>query len=140
MISESAAGDDRPARLRRVAPRQVLADDVYESIKGMIMDHLIAPGERVNIDAVARELEVSQTPVRESLARLEADGLVTKLPLRGYSVAPLLTRRELEELFQLRLLIEPWGAGQAARHADEHGKRRLRDELASLREAPAGGE
>jgi DNA-binding GntR family transcriptional regulator len=137
VVHGEAADGDRRARLR-LAPRQVLADDVYEAIKGLIMDHLIEPGARVNIDAVARELEVSQTPVRESLARLEADGLVTKLPLRGYSVAPLLTRRELEELFQLRLLIEPWGAAQAARHADDEGVQRLRAELASLDEAPGG--
>jgi len=132
--------DDAHERLRPMAPRQVLADDVYEALKGLVMDHRIAPGERVNIDAVARELEVSQTPVRESLARLEADGLVTKSPLRGYSVAPLLTRRELEELFQLRMLLEPWGAAEAARHVDEAGISRLKAELGSLPEAPSGSD
>ena len=45
------------------------------------MDHILPPGERVNIDALARELDVSPTPVREALARLEADGLVRKRPL-----------------------------------------------------------
>ena len=71
----------------RLPQRQVLTDEVYETLKGMIMDSEIAAGARVNIDALARELRVSQTPIRESLARLESDGLVTKAALRGYSVS-----------------------------------------------------
>ncbi|MEC3976049.1 GntR family transcriptional regulator [Amycolatopsis sp. H20-H5] len=42
-----------------------------------------APGARVNIDEIARELVVSATPVREALARLESEGLVSRLPPRG---------------------------------------------------------
>ncbi len=52
--------------------RHVLSDETYEAIKAMVMNHEISPGARVNIDALAQHLEVSQTPVREALARLEA--------------------------------------------------------------------
>src|SRR5689334_22138989 len=106
--------DNASAGPRPLAPRQALADDMYEAIKALVMDHVIAPGARVNIDWLARELGVSQTPIREALARLESDGLVTKAPLRGYSATALLTRAEVDELFQFRLLIEPWAAARAA--------------------------
>ncbi len=78
------------------------------------MDHVIAPGSRINIDALARELDVSPTPVREALARLEADGLMAKRAMSGYTTTPLLTRDEFEHLFELRLLLEVAAAGLAA--------------------------
>jgi DNA-binding GntR family transcriptional regulator len=95
--------------------RLTLTDDVYEAVKSLIMDHRIAPGERVTIDALARQLAVSPTPIRETLARLESEGLVRKRAMAGYSTAPLLTRAEFEELFELRLLLECPAAERAAR-------------------------
>ena len=99
-----------PSHIRRLT----LADDVYEAIKAQVMDHALAPGERVNIDALARELDVSPTPVREALARLESDGLVRKRPMSGYTTTPLLTRAEFEDLFEMRLLLEVRAAERAA--------------------------
>lgn len=98
----------------RPARRLTLTEDVYASVQALIMDHVVAPGERINIDALARQLEVSPTPVREALARLEADGLVRKRPLAGYTAAPLLTRAEFEELVEMRLILEPAAARRAA--------------------------
>jgi DNA-binding GntR family transcriptional regulator len=94
--------------------RVTLADGVYESVKALIMDHALAPGGRVTIDALARQLGVSPTPVREALARLESDGLVHKRPLAGYTTTPLLTQAEFEELFEMRMLLEPAAAQRAA--------------------------
>ena len=82
---------DTGMHARRLPRRNVLADDVYELVKAMVMDHVIRPGARVSIDGLARELAVSPTPVREALARLESDGLVLKEPLKGYRATPLLT-------------------------------------------------
>jgi len=107
--------------------RLTLADDVYESVKARIMDHEIAPGDRVTIDVLARELDVSPTPVREALARLEADGLLRKRPLAGYTCTPLLTRAEFEELFDMRLLLEPAAVARVARQSEV--------DVARLREA-----
>ncbi|SDX91980.1 DNA-binding transcriptional regulator, GntR family [Micromonospora pattaloongensis] len=98
----------------RPARRLTLTDDVYESVRALIMDHAVAPGERVNIDALARQLQVSPTPVREALARLESDGLVRKRPLAGYTAAPLLTRAEFEELVEMRLVLETAAARRCA--------------------------
>ncbi len=116
---------------RRIHRRNVLADDVYEAIKAMVMDHVVRPGARVSIDGLARELEVSPTPVREALARLESDGLVLKEPLKGYRATSLLTLEEFTDLFQFRRLIEPWAARRAAERITPEAARELREELAS---------
>ena len=143
MSGRGTAGSGFGAHLTRLPQRQALAEDVYEAIKALVMDHLIEPGARLSIDGLSRDLDVSHTPVREALARLEADGLLVKTAMRGYSATPLLTRGELEDLFGLRLLIEPWAAARAAERLagegpDADGAHRLRDEMASTDEAPGG--
>jgi DNA-binding GntR family transcriptional regulator len=118
--------------------RQVLADGVYEQIRTLIMNHDIEPGARANIDELARELDVSGTPVREALARLESEGLVSRLPLRGYRVTELLTRKEIADIFGLRLLLEPPSAAAAARVMTASLAASLEEELATCPSAPAG--
>src|ERR1700760_2162226 len=97
--------------------RSTLGDDVYTSLRSAVLEHTLAPGDRMNIDALARELEVSPTPVREALARLESEGLVRKRPLAGYTVSPLLTRAEFADMFDMRLLLECAAARWAAARA-----------------------
>ena len=72
------------------------------------------PDERLNAGELARRFDVSPTPVREALARLEADRLVEKHALKGYRTTDLLAEKELIELFELRLLLEPGSAARAA--------------------------
>src|SRR6266516_1794388 len=95
------------------------------------MEHSLAPGDRLNIDALARQLAVSPTPVRESLARLESDGLVRKRPLAGYTVSPLLTREEFTDMFDMRMLLEPAAARWAAERADADVRARISAEAAA---------
>jgi len=124
--------------LAALPARHALVDDVYEALKRAIMDHSIAPSARMSIDGLSRELAVSQTPIREALARLESDGLVHKTALKGYSASPMLTRDELDDLFGLRLLLEPWAAGEAARRLTDQVAQAIRAELASVPEVPDG--
>ncbi|GAA4607071.1 DNA-binding GntR family transcriptional regulator [Actinoplanes octamycinicus] len=108
--------------------RSVLSDDVYEQLKSLILEHRLAPKDRVNIDGLARELAVSPTPVREALARLEAEGLLRKRPLAGYTVSPLLTRDEFTDMFDMRLVLETAAARWAAARADAAARAALRAE------------
>jgi len=91
-----------------------LAEEVYEAIFARLMGLKIPPGARITVDNLVRELAVSQTPIREALGRLEGEGLVVKTHLVGYSAAPQITRARFEELYDLRLLLEPEMAGRAA--------------------------
>ena len=108
----------------------MLVDDVFGALTAMVMDHDVEPGARMSIDGLAATLGVSPTPVREALARLEGLGLARKEALRGYRATPLLARAELDDLFEFRLLIEPWAAGRAAAGGDNG----LGDSLAGLLE------
>lgn len=78
------------------------------------MDLTLAPDTRINIDQLARDLQVSNTPLREALARLESEGLVTRRNLQGFRTTGLLNQREMGELFAMRLLLEPEAARGAA--------------------------
>ena len=113
-------GSDRCRRSRPVS----VSNDVYDAIYEHLMSLEIAPGARIPIDILARDLSVSQTPVREALSRLEREGLVGKLHLVGYSAAPQLTRKQFDDLYEFRLLLEPEGARHAAPQHDAGGARR----------------
>lgn len=94
----------------RTAPkplqRTTVTEQIYEDIKERIIDQTLAPGVRLNIDALARELSVSSTPVREALARLEREQLVLLEFYAGYSVAPPPRPDYLEGLLDFRILWE----------------------------------
>ncbi|MFH0245388.1 GntR family transcriptional regulator [Streptomyces sp. HK10] len=136
-VSGDAAGADGPPAS---PPRQVLSDSVYENVKAMVMDHEIAPGARVGIEALARTLDVSPTPVREALARLEADGLVVKRSLSGYRATELLTRQGVEDLFEVRLLLEPRAAALAAENIGGGALDRLESVIEEMRGLPDKGD
>ena len=102
--------------------RQTLADEAYIELKSRIIQSVLPPGAKLSIDGLAKRLEISQTPIREALARLEAEGLVERRPLSGYTVTPLLTEDEFEDLFDMRQLLEPLAARRAADRPAEHGE------------------
>ena len=91
-----------------------LAEEVYRRIRADIMSLRIPPDTRVSVDSLARELGVSQTPIREALSMLEANGLVSKRHFAGYATSPRMDRAQLDDLFEFRLLIEPHAARKAA--------------------------
>lgn len=123
----------------RGVSRQVLADHVYEALLSALMDGRLEAGTPVSIDGMARELDVSPTPVREALARLEATGMVRRTALRGYRVAPLFTPDELADLMDARLVIEPANAFMACSRAGDGGlARELAQAIDDLKSAPRG--
>lgn len=91
-----------------------LGDEVYNSVYAQLMSQKILPGSRISIDNLARELGVSQTPIREALSRLEAQGLIVKTHLVGFSAAPQMDRARFDQLYEMRLLLEPFVARKAA--------------------------
>lgn len=90
--------------------RMSLSDQTYEALKEQILDQQLAPGERLNIDALSRALNVSSSPIREALARLEAERLVVSTVNTGYSVAPSPTPQFLRDLYEYRMVVEGYCA------------------------------
>ena len=118
--------------------RRVLADHVFDALLEMLLDGSFEAGSSLNIDGLSRELEVSPTPVREALARLEATGLVRRVALRGYSVAPAPEAKELADLMDARLAVEPVTAWYAAQRATPELVAELAEALDALDAAPNG--
>jgi DNA-binding GntR family transcriptional regulator len=110
--NEPAADGSQSTRVIRRS--QGIVDEVFELIRADIMSLRIPPDTRISIDELARQLGVSQTPIREALSRLEATGLVTKRQFFGFCCAPQLNRRQLDDLYEMRLLLEPFAARCAA--------------------------
>lgn len=97
-----------------IARPNSLAGDVYDAIFAQLMSLEIAPGARITVDNLVRALNVSHTPIREALGRLEGEGLVLRAHLVGYSAAPQVSRDRFDELYELRMLLEPEAASRAA--------------------------
>jgi DNA-binding GntR family transcriptional regulator len=115
-----------------------MADEVYDTLLGQLMSLRIVPGSRVTIDALARELGVSQTPIRDALNRMEADGLVVRVPHAGYRIPPQITRQRFEDMLEVRLLLEPAAARRAAQFASAEQVARLRVMLEEMAELVEG--
>lgn len=126
--------------IRGASARQVLADHVYDDLMLALVDGRLAADSPLNIDALAREMQISQTPIREALARLESTGLVVRAALRGYRVAPLFTTAELTELMEARELLEPENAFRACGLASKELLEQLEQSITDLRNAPVDGE
>src|SRR5690625_4763556 len=95
-----------------------LADRVYDALSIEFMNGSRAPGERLKIEALAADLGVSPTPVREALARLEQTGFVERQARRGYVVAPLLGKGDIGQLMDARIIMEPPMAQLAVERSD----------------------
>jgi DNA-binding GntR family transcriptional regulator len=89
---------------------------VYHQLKGLAISFAFRPGERINEVAVARELGVSRTPLREALNRLTADGFLTFSPNAGFYRRPL-DVKEIFDLYELRQHIEVGSVQLAVKRA-----------------------
>jgi DNA-binding GntR family transcriptional regulator len=107
--------------------RNALTDQIYDLLRERIIDGELASGQRLNIDALAAELKVSNIPVREALARLAAEKLASQEPYKGYTVMPFLTLERLHQLLDTRLLLEPYAARIATTRLDEAALQTLHD-------------
>src|SRR5947209_3280892 len=104
-----------------------LADRAYVAIRDQLIMLEIQPNEPIDDDALARDLGVGRTPVREALKRLEGDRLVVSFPRRG-TFATGVDITDLAHISEIRVQLEPL----AARRAAERSSRALRDELEAL--------
>jgi len=102
----------------------LLSDEVVERLRDSILRGHFAPGDRLREEQLADALGVSRGPIRNALVQLEREGLAVRRPNRGAVVAEL-SRADLEEVFSLRLAIEPVACVWAARNAQP-------DDLAEL--------
>jgi DNA-binding GntR family transcriptional regulator len=110
---------------RTPAPRQLLREVAYDTLRAAILDGTLAPGEKLQDAQLGEWLKLSRTPIREALARLEEDGLVETYPQRFTRVAPL-DRGQARDAFQLVAAIEGLAARLAVPHVTNATIQRLK--------------
>jgi DNA-binding GntR family transcriptional regulator len=101
----------------------LLRDSIYRRLRSSIMTCEFQPGQELREQVLAERFRVSRSPVRDTLLRLEQERLVTVLPRQGYRVNPI-SMTDVEDIFGLRLLIQP-ACAMAAAHADDTALRAL---------------
>ena len=99
--------------MKRQLEIRSVVDQVHAELLGRIVAGELPPGSRLRQEALADELGVSRTPLREALARLVSEGLVEFVPNRGATVASR-DFSDMEEAWRARLVIEPGAARLAA--------------------------
>lgn len=110
---------------------RTLSDRLVEVVRDIIVSGAISSDEPIRQDALAAQLHVSKIPLREALARLEQDGLVVSYPNRGFFVRPM-SLAEAEEVYALRLKLEPEATARACVVATESERTAAREALARL--------
>jgi DNA-binding GntR family transcriptional regulator len=115
------------------------ADLVYENIRPRILSGEFAPGTRLAIATVAEELGVSEIPVRESIKRLESEGLLTFIAHKGAIVTEL-SREQIEELYVIRMQLESIAISRAAKVLTPEQIEELRETLTAMANAEAAGD
>jgi DNA-binding GntR family transcriptional regulator len=112
--------------------RQPLRDRVYGVLRSRLATGAWQPGTRLSDNAIARDLSISRTPVRESLLRLEAEGFLTADHHRGFFV-PELTASDVEEIYPILWTLEILALriGRASSRADVAALELLNERLAS---------
>ncbi|MBU2663935.1 GntR family transcriptional regulator [Actinoplanes bogorensis] len=111
-------------------------EGAYESIKSRILDGSYEPGAKLSEEELAAAIGVSRTPVREALRRLHAEGLVDWAANRGATM-PAWSEQDLEEIFELRALLEGYGAELAAARISPDEITRLRELTTAMEESAA---
>ena len=115
-----------PGHLRSIAPAiPLLTDRAYERIKHDIITCAIAPGTEISEPQLCAHYRLGKAPVRMALIRLAHDGLVRAIPRRGYMVTPV-TLKDIHDVFELRLMLEPAAARMAAGKVDDIAAARAR--------------
>lgn len=94
------------------------AQSTYEAIRRLIREGRFKGGQPLRAAEIAALLGVSRTPVRDVLARLAAEGVVELLPNRGARLLDI-SRQDVQDIFDLRSLLEPYGAARAATQASD---------------------
>jgi DNA-binding GntR family transcriptional regulator len=82
-----------------------LADQAYDEVKKRLFDFDLMPGDRFSETELAEQIQVSRTPLRQALQRLQHEGLVEAIPKVGWLI-PALDFGKLDELYEFRVLIE----------------------------------
>jgi len=108
--------------------REESSQTAYNGIRHMLYNKELIPGQRIAYRDLAEKLQLSSTPIIQALKWLELQGFVRHEPNRGYSMAPF-SIKEVEELYEIRELVEPSLVPAAIEKIDKKGLSDLKEAL-----------
>lgn len=129
----------KPLPLEPLRERKSLRESVAEKIRSAIISGDLIEGELYSAPVLGEALGVSATPVREAMMDLTREGLVETLKNKGFRVTGM-TDRELEDIAQIRLLIEPEATRMAAQNSSEANISLLKEMAQEIMAAAAEGD
>lgn len=121
--------------MKKTVDNTNLRDQTYDIIKNMIILREIEPGKKINEEHIAKEIQVSRTPIREALCRLENEGIVKIIPRRGAFVSEL-TETNVREILLIREVLEGLVARLATENMNQKILERLHNALEKVRSIP----
>jgi DNA-binding GntR family transcriptional regulator len=119
---------------RRISTPPTMSALAAEALRSMILSGELLPGERLPENSLTSQLGVSRSPLREAMAVLQREGLITQEPRRGAVVAPL-TAHDIYEIYTLRAKLEELAVQLGVPVVDESRLDRLREAYAALEAA-----
>ena len=118
----------------QTAPRPLLKDQAYQALKESIIGGTFAPGTFLSERQLAAQLDMSKTPVRAALERLENEGFIAVSPQQGIVVREL-PLHEIVDLFDIRIALETFVLRSSAGRLDAGQIERLEANLAEQKES-----
>ncbi len=119
-----------------------MSETVYQSLRSIIVGRRFEPGQRLNVEELARELRVSRTPVWEAIRRLGQEGILQNIPNRGVFMAERPLER-VRDIIEVRSALDRLAAGLAVERIKrpilDRISRCLPDQLAALEAADVAG-
>ena len=112
-----------------------LKDRVYESIKTQIIRGTLKPNQHLSEAMLSEAMNISRAPIREAINMLEKEGFVTIIPRKGARVSGI-TREEVENIWELRSVLEGYAARTAARKCTENELEKMEATLDKLLQEP----
>jgi DNA-binding GntR family transcriptional regulator len=109
-------------------------EQAYDFVKAQIMNLDLKPGAYITDSQVAEELDISRTPVREALRRLEQEGLLVSQARRGWKIYTL-SLEDIHEIFDIKETLEGLIARRAAECEDDELRKALRESIVRMNAA-----
>lgn len=115
-----------------------IRDIVYENLRKAILEGKIQPEERIVEKEYAEKLNISRTPIREALRKLEIEGFVEYIPRKGVIVKGF-SLKDIMEIYEIRKSLESLAAKHAIKNIDEENIKELKNIIQKMDEAERNG-
>ena len=119
--------------------KKSFTDVAYEKIKELILNEDIGPGEIVSENQLAEYMNMSRTPVREAIRRLEAEGILVSRQGIG-TIVKMLTLKDIEDIFEVREAMELIASETAIKNITEQEIKEVRENFKNLLDRYHSGE